>query len=196
MVAKARVPLRAPAKPDQEIPMHKKKLIGAALAACALAGAGAGIAQSATGNSASHSRATQSSSSRPFPGGPMGGPGGGAVHSVSVVLNRAGTAFVTQTTDRGTIKSVDAGAGTITITEGTKTVTYETPTLTIPAGATVTLDGKSSSLASLAAGDHVAVSSSSDGTTVFAMDSLFKPDGGPGHGGPPQGMPPSGTALG
>jgi hypothetical protein len=176
---------------------HRNKLLGAAVAVCALAGAGAGIAQSATSKSKAQTRhAKQASSRGPF-GGPMDGDHGGGVHSVSVVPNKAGTAFVTVTSDRGTIKSVDAGAGTITITEGTESLTYGTPTLTIPSGATVVLDGKSSSLASLAAGDHVTVDSSSEGTTVFAADSSFHPEGpgfGPqGHGGPPPGAWGAGT---
>ena len=55
-------------------------------------------------------------------------------------------------------------------------------------GATVTLDGSSSSLEKLAAGDHVSISSSSDGTTVFATDSSFTGAGhGPGGPGAPGG---------
>jgi len=118
-----------------------------------------------------------------------------AVHSVEAVLNKAGTAYITQTDDSGTVTSVDATAGTITIKEGTSTVTYGTPTLTIPSGATVTLDGSSSSLEKLLAGDHVSVSSSSDGTTVFATDASFTPSGhGPGGGAPGGwgGPPPAG----
>ena len=113
----------------------------------------------------------------------------GAVHSVSVVLNGKGDAFITQTTDSGTVQSVDTGAGTITIVEGVKGVTYKTVTLTIPSEATVVLDGKSSSLGSIVAEDHVVVSSSSEGTTVFAADSSFRPTEMP-HGAPPQGAGP------
>ena len=87
------------------------------------------------------------------------------------------TRFITVTTDSGKIKSIDAGAGTIEVTEEANSVTYKTVTLTIPSGATVTLDGKSSSLEGLAAGDHVIVSSSSEGTNVFAADSSFHPAG-------------------
>jgi len=112
------------------------------------------------------------------------------VHSVGVVLDKAKTAFVTQTSDRGTIESVDASAGTITIVEGTKSVAYKTVTVTIPSGATVSLDGKSSALGALVKGDRVSVSSSSDGTFVMAMDSSFRPEGGPVHGGGEDQMPP------
>ena len=72
-------------------------------------------------------------------------------------------------------------------------MTYATPTITIPSGASVMLDGETSSLEKLKAGDHVSISSSSDGTSVFATDSSFKP--GEGHGPmggpPPGGQPPS-----
>ena len=63
--------------------------------------------------------------------------GHGVVHSESVVLNRKGDAFITQTTDSGTVKSVDSGAGTITVLESAGSVTYKTVTLTIPGGATI-----------------------------------------------------------
>jgi hypothetical protein len=168
----------------------------AAGSACALAGGAVGISQSAAAGHATAHRATRSTSHPRFPGagggpGDLGGMGGvgpfGAVHSVSEVLNKAGTAYIAETTDSGTITAVDSTSGTITLTEGTSKVTYGTPTITIPSSATVTLDGKTSSLADLAAKDHVTISSSSDGTTVFAIDSSFGPGGGRWHhpgGGP------------
>ena len=57
------------------------------------------------------------------------------VHAVQVVPNKAGDGFDTVTEDSGTVKSVSGAA--LTITEGTDKATYATPTLTIPAGATV-----------------------------------------------------------
>jgi hypothetical protein len=176
--------------------MKNRKPIAATLAACLIAaGATAGIAESAT---AKHTIKKTTESGSPPAGGPMRGPGGaggpggpggfGSVHSVAVVLNKAKTAYINETTDSGTVKSTDPSGGTITIAEGTGSVTYATPTLTIPSDATVTLDGKTSSLGSLVEGDHVTVSSSSEGTTVFATDSSFQPKGGAGpHGGPPPG---------
>jgi hypothetical protein len=113
-----------------------------------------------------------------------------AVHSVSVVLDKAKTAYIEQTSDRGTIESVDSGAGTIAIVEGTKSVTYKTATVDVPSSATITLDGKTSTLSALVAGDRVSVSSSSDGTVVMAMDSSFRPEGGPGMGGAKGQTPP------
>ena len=108
------------------------------------------------------------------------------------MLNKAGTEFITLTTDSGTVKSVEASSGKLTITEAAKSVTYKTVTLTIPSAAKVTLDGKSSSLESLKEGDHVTVASSSEGTTVMAADSSFHPEPGSWHGGPPPGgQPPS-----
>jgi hypothetical protein len=177
---------------------RRKRIVTLMVAAtCALAGTAAGISQSsAAKKSTARSSSTQAvPSGEPGGGRPSGhhGPGGpgGEVHAVEVVLNKAGTAFINETTDSGTIKEVDSSGGSITITEGTKTLTYGTPTITIPSGATVTLDGKTSTLSALKSGDQVTISSSSDGTRVFAMDSSFKPGdmGGPGHGwgGPPLG---------
>jgi len=118
------------------------------------------------------------------------------VHSVDVVLNKAKTAYITQTTDEGTVESVDSGAGTITLVEGTKSVTYKTVTVTVPSGATITLDRKSSTLGALVAGDRVSVSSSSDGTDVMAMDASFKPEGGhPPDGAKGQAPPGEGSST-
>jgi hypothetical protein len=189
--------------------MQGPKRIGSigAAAACVLAGGAIGISQSAAAtNSSSHvtkmsNTRTPPNGARPAFGAQSGGPGGGSVHSVSEVLDKAGTAYISQTTDSGTITSVDATADTITLKEGTSKVTYATPTITIASGADVTLDGSTSSLSALAAGDHVTITSSSDGTTVFATDTSFqpaqRPGGNGGWGGPSsQGAPPSGSSAG
>jgi len=174
-------------------------LVLAVTGACALAAvatalaAGSSKSKSATRHTTRHATASGTAEG-PGPGGPPGPGGGrGAVHSESVVLNQTGDAFISLTTDNGKIKSVDSGAGTIEVTEEANSVAYKTVTLTIPSGSTVTLDGKSSSLSALVAGDHVMVSSSSEGTTVFATDSSFQP--GAGHGAGPMGAPPAGGAL-
>lgn len=181
--------------------MRKRKRAGlvAVASLCSLGGAAAGISQSvaAKGPGTARRPALRHGANGPGwggggPGGMGGGPGG-AVHSVSEVLNKAGTAYIEVTTDSGTITSLDSSAGTIAIKEGTSSVTYATPTLTIPSGASVTLDGKSSALSDLAEGDHVTVSSSSEGTTVFATDSSFKPSG---MGGPGGGQPWGGSRSG
>jgi hypothetical protein len=124
----------------------------------------------------------------PFGGfhGPRG-PGvfGGPIHSVNVVPNPSG-GFETITTDGGTLKTVSGDS--LTITEGTKAATYATPTISVPSTVKVTLDGKPSTLAALAAGDQVRISQSSTGTaSVFATDASLKPavGGGPGPGGGP-----------
>jgi Cu/Ag efflux protein CusF len=177
-----------------------KVAVLAAASACALGGAAAGISQSAASSSSGSSNAKPASPGRwahaagAFAPGAGHGPGfGDEVHAVEVVLNKAGTAYITVTRDNGTITEVDAAAGKITLKEGTSSVTYATPTISIPSGATVTLDGASSSLEKLKAGDHVSISSSSEGTTVFAIDSSFKPGPGPGAMGGAPGAPPKGA---
>jgi hypothetical protein len=186
--------------------MFGKRLIGVVAAICALAAVTAAIAQGSGATKSSNAKskgatahAAQASGPQGPPGamggpdGDMHGPDGGAVHSVSVVPDKAGTSFITLTSDRGTVKSVDSAGGTITIVEGTKSATYKTLTLTVPSGAKVMRDGKTASLAEVKVEDHVSVSSSTEGTTVFAMDSSFRPEHGPGRGGPPgMGGPPPG----
>jgi hypothetical protein len=183
--------------------MNRKRLIGSIAAACAAAALTAGIAEGSgttTSTTTQSSTATQPSTTsgaampgRDGHGGPPGGhgPGRDAVHSVDVVLNKAKSAYITQTTDEGTVESIDSSGGSITLLEGTKSVTYKTVTVTVPSSATVTLDGKTSTLGALAAGDRVSISSSSDGTDVAAMDSSFKPEGGPPPAGAKGQAPPS-----
>jgi hypothetical protein len=181
--------------------MPRKMMYAMAVAAaCALVAVATAFAASGktTHKKATTKHSTASGEAGGWPGPPGGGPGGmgpghGGVHSESVVPNKEGTAFITVTTDSGKVQSVDASAGTLTIVEGTKTLTYKTVTLTIPSGATIMLDGKSSSLSAIAAEDHVTVSSSSEGTTVFAVDSSFQPPAmhqgaPPAGGGPPAGF--------
>ncbi len=144
-------------------------------ALCVAVGAAGGIASSG----AATSKAKKAGSSRA--GRPPGGPGGRAVHEDTVVLNKAGTAFITATEDSGTVVSVSGDQ--LTIKEGTKSVTYKTVTLTIPSGATVRRNGSTAQLSDLKAGDRVHVTQSSDGTTVFAGDGTHRPQG-PGYGPP------------
>jgi hypothetical protein len=137
-----------------------------------------------------------------FPGSQ---PGGGAIHSVAVVPNSSG-GFNTVTTDSGTLKSVSDDA--LTITEGTTSATYATPTVTVGSDAKVLLDGKSSTLTALMSGDHVTITQISGGaTTVFATDSSFPSKvgrgpwlgrglGGGRFGGPPPGATGASGATG
>lgn len=166
---------------------------------CAAVGAGGGIVGSMA--APSKHRTSTAKASRAAPGPPMrgfrhGGPGHGAVHAEEVVLNRAGTGFITETEDSGKVKTVSGGD--VTITEGTDTVAYKDVTITIPDGAKIVRDGASATVADLKAGDFVHVSRSSDGAFVFAADASWRPrmDGGrPGFGrpGPPPGPPPQGS---
>jgi hypothetical protein len=172
-----------------------------ALVACAAVGAAGGIAGSAAAPSTSKTSGAASTATAKShaghppgggPGGP-GGPGGRAVHAEDVVLNKAGDAFVTQTEDNGTIKTISASD--VTIAEAIGSVTYKEVTITIPAAATIERNGKTAAIGDLAVGDHIGVSQSSDGVDVRAGDASFEPAGGPGHGhGPgPGGPPPAGT---
>jgi hypothetical protein len=178
---------------------------GIALAACAAVGAAGGIAGSAAAPSKTKTKSSTAAGTYPSDpagkgpghrGGPHGGPGGpgGAVHSEEVVLNKAGTAFITETEDNGKVKSVSGSD--VTITEAIGTVTYKDVTVTLPAGAKIERNGKTAAVGDLKAGDHIHVSQSSDGTFVFAADASFKPmrpgpgrGGGPRPGGPPPGGP-------
>jgi hypothetical protein len=102
------------------------------------------------------------------------GAGGPPVHSTEVVPNKAGDGFDTVTHDSGKVKSISGDR--ITITEGTDKATYGTPTLTIPADATILRNFKEAKLSDIQVGDHVDVSRSSGGTTdVFAVDSQHWP---------------------
>jgi hypothetical protein len=163
---------------------------------CAVVGTAAGIATSGAQTTSSTSTSTTSSSAAtgggpggggPGMGGGFGGAGGMAVHSVSVVLDSAGTAFETVTQDSGTV--VSESGDSLTLTEASKGVTYQTVTLTLPASATVVRDGATSSLSALQAGDTVRVSQSTDSTTVSAQDAAYAKthQGGPGGRGGPGG---------
>jgi hypothetical protein len=170
--------------------MTKKTItrLGAIGAVCALVGAAGGIA----GGSAA-------TSSKNVPKGPPPGPPHAmAVHEESVILNKAGTAFITSTEDHGTVKSVSGND--VTITEAEKGVTYKDVTITVPDGAKVIRNGKTASLSDLATGDHVRIEANSDGATVMAADAAFwkshpRPGpggpGGPGHPGGPPPPPPA-----
>lgn len=168
-------------------------------AVCALAGAGAGIAGSSAASTSAKSKSTTTAKTAKRAGGRVGGfrgPAGGhgfAVHSEETVLNKAGTGYITETEDNGTVKSVSGSD--VTITEGTTAVPYKDVTVTIPSGATIERNGKTATVADLKAGDDIHVSVSSDGTDVHAHDASFTPafgpggPGGHGHGGPPPAAP-------
>ena len=149
----------------------------AVVGACAVLGATAGIAGSAAAPSSQES--SSATSETPGTHADRFGRGRG-VHSASVMLNKAGTAFQAATKDEGTFKSLDAD--NLTITEGIKDVTYKDDTLTIPADAKVLRNFKNAKLTDLAAGDRVEVEQSQEGTFVFAMDAAHEGNGDRGTG--------------
>lgn len=165
-------------------------------ALCAAVGAAAGIAGTAA--SPKHHARGSAFRAHGFGHDRPGRLGGPPVHVEAVVLNKAGDKFITVTSDSGKVKSVSGDE--LTITEGTRTVTYKDVALTIPSDAKVRRnDDDSAKLGDLKEGDFVHVSSSSDGTFVFAVDPSFRPPhefGGMHRGdrrGPPG--PPPGAAF-
>jgi hypothetical protein len=178
--------------------VQRRKWIGAIAVAttCAFIGAAGGIASSGAASSTKASTAAAKSSANSG-GRPDHGRGGApAVHSESVQLNKAGTAFITVTRDEGTVTAVSGSD--VTLHEGTTTVSYKDLTVTVAAGATVTRNDAAAALTDIKVGDRVSITQSSDGTQVRAFDPTFKPtrpDGGHGgFGGPggPGGPPPTG----
>ena len=159
----------------------------AVAALCATVAAAAGIAGSSAKTSTK--KGTNSSTQSGTPAHPLmrmkmlGGP----VHAEVVVLNKAGTAWITMTEDNGTVSSVSGDQ--LVITEGTKAVPYKTVTLTIPADAKVIRNGKTAKLSDFVSGDHVHVMQSSEGTVVIGGDEklVFRGPFGPGKG--PKGGP-------
>jgi hypothetical protein len=177
-------------------------------AACAAVGAVAGIAGAAASTPSTKAPApAPPPAGRVWPRGHRFGPGaiglGPVVHAQVVVLNKAGTGFITATIDQGTVKSVSGDQ--LTIIEGIGKVTYKTVALTVPAGATISRNLRVAPLTALKAGDRVRVEQSSEGTAVSALSSDFRPAhvlrrfGPPGSGangriltppyGPPGGVP-------
>jgi len=153
-------------------------------AACGAVGVVAGIAGAAAApthpGSTARRHAAASLTAPPHMRPPGGGP---AVHEDAVVLDKAGTGFVTATVDNGVVKSLSGDS--LTVTEGLRSVTYKTVTLTIPANATVMRNFNKATLSDLKTGDRVHVAQSSDGTTVFADDGTQRPPrGGRDHFGP------------
>jgi hypothetical protein len=144
--------------------------LGAVGVVCAIAGGAAGIA----GSSAS----SPSTAKSPEAGAVIGDApmlhfklgldaAGPPVHSDTVVPNQKG-GFDTITMDRGTYSSLSGDQ--LTITEGTKTATYKTVTLTIPTNATVRRNDAAAHLSDIKSGDTVMVAQSPQGTVVDARD--------------------------
>jgi len=145
---------------------------GAVGALCVLAGGAAGIA----GSSASSSNSTKTRGEPPAIAvgpvpllglGPLSHAAGPPIHADTVVPNEKG-GFETITMDRGSFSSLSGDQ--LTITEGTKSATYKTVTLTIPSGATVRRNDADAKLSDLKSGDTVMIVQSPEGTVVAAHD--------------------------
>ena len=153
----------------QRSTMMRMSAVGAV---CALVGATAGIAGSSASSSKPTKAAVASAAFANGPGvrfgfGPLADAAGPPVHSDTVVPNEKG-GFDTVTMDRGSFSSLSGDQ--LTITEGTKTATYKTVTLTIPSNATIHRNGEAAKLSDLKSGDTVMVMQSPKGTAVVAND--------------------------
>src|SRR5213592_3033398 len=131
--------------------MRRVKLpqLGVVIVVCALVGALAGIAGSAAAPSKSSKKKSASSATatkRAFPraGGFFHGPGGPGVHSETVVPNKAGTGFITVTSD---------GRNDITIDESVGNLHYKDVTVTITDSATIIRNDAKASLSDIKEGD-------------------------------------------
>ena len=153
----------------QRSTMMRMSAVGAV---CALVGATAGIAGSSASSSKPTKAAVASAAFANGPGvrfgfGPLADAAGPPVHSDTVVPNEKG-GFDTVTMDRGSFSSLSGDR--LTITEGTKTATYKTVTLTIPSSATVRRNGEAAKLSDLKSGDTVMVMQNPKATVVVAND--------------------------
>jgi hypothetical protein len=201
------------------------------IAVCALVGAVAGIAGSAAAPSKSSSKSSANPSVtraqklalkrqlhafrghlerkiRPgFFAFGFGGPGfPGGVHSEAVIPKPDGSGFLTITSDRGTLNSVDGT--TVHLKEGTDKAVYKDDVgIDVGGSAHVIRNGKKAALSDLEQGDHVSViTGTPKGNIVIAADDTFLKQrmkhhegwrrfGGPG-GPPPPGAPAPGDKGG
>ncbi len=126
--------------------------IGAGASAIASAGAAGPAASGAA--TAAHARGA----------GLARGMLGRAVHGNVVVATRTG--FVTVTFDRGTVQSVSGNQ--LVLRDGTKTATYRTVTLTVPATAHVRDNGAKAALTDIKSGQRALVIQAPQHTWVIA----------------------------
>ncbi|HLJ03911.1 MAG TPA: hypothetical protein VKT31_10745 [Solirubrobacteraceae bacterium] len=128
------------------------RLLAVALSCLALGAAGSAIASAGA--------ATSSTSSHAVRGGARGRAGlmamirRGTVHA-SLITYTKKQGFVTVTIDRGFVQSVSGNS--LTMREGTRTATYKTLTLSLPAGTVVRDNRARASLSALKPGEHVLV---------------------------------------
>ena len=146
------------------IPQNWK--LGAVAASCMVVGAGAGasLIGSAGAATTSSNAASGATATHAHHGLRARRLLRRTVHGDFVVATKNG--FVTVTVDRGTVQSVNGQQ--LTLTEGTKTQTYKTVTLTIPANAKVRDNKKLTSLADVKAGQRAMVVQAPQHTWVIA----------------------------
>lgn len=137
---------------------------------CAAVGTAVGMSSSVAATSHHSQRGVHASLRGGLRGSFAGlgfGPLGRVIHEVTVVPNSTGR-FDTLTIDSGNLTTI--AGDDLTIAEGTGSVTYGSPTITVPDGSTIFIDGRHSSLGALATTDRVTIVQDSDGTTtVFAQ---------------------------
>lgn len=139
------------------------KLIAVA-ASSALIGASAGVIANAGAASATTKPAAAARSSHALVQPALRRALLHSVHGDLVVATKAG--FVSVTFDRGTVQSVSGQQ--LTMTDATKKQTYQTVTLTIPAGAKVRNNRVTSTLGDLQQGERVLVVQTPARTWVIA----------------------------
>jgi hypothetical protein len=139
--------------------------LGAGASAIATAGAASsGSAQSAPTGQSGSQPTTPVMPTRALRAGRLRRLAGRAVHGSVVLHTKRG--FVTVTFDRGTVQSVNGNQ--LTITEGTRSATYKTVTLTIPSGARIRDNRKLTTLSGVKAGQRVLVVVAPQRTYVIA----------------------------
>jgi hypothetical protein len=140
-------------------------VLGAGASAIATAGAASsGSSKTATGGQSANQLTTPVMPARARRAGGLRRLAGRAVHGSVVLHTKRG--FVTVTFDRGTVQSVNGNQ--LTITEGTRSATCKTVTLSIPTGARVRDNRKLTTLSSVTAGQRVLVVAAPQRTYVIA----------------------------
>lgn len=166
----------------------KTKLIAPTLAVCAVCALGgaalSGVASSSAATKATTTTAATDSKAEPGFGGPGrpgghgargghgAGPGGGGIHSETVVPDADGSGFVTITSDRGTVTKLDGS--TLTIKQGTEDETFDTVEVVANGTVTVLRNGKTAKLSAIKVGDHVHVHRDGTSTRIMAATAAWE----------------------
>jgi hypothetical protein len=140
---------------------------GLACGACALLGAGGAVAgQALSSPSSSDAASNQRPAQQRAGGGPMRALRR-SPHVEAVVRTRDGR-WATVTIDRGVVEQVDGNR--LTIREGTRTATYKTVTLEIPANARIRVNRRAAKLSDVKKGQRAVVVRGPRGTRVNARN--------------------------